>query len=151
MPSELLSPRDVDYLMVVYYLSHERGTARISDVARYLGVAKPTASLMLKKLMKFGFVKKVDGGYALTKVGLSICTDMFIKHTIIETALSKLGLDPDEACQLAREIEVLIPKDKALKIWDGMGRPERCPHSDPIRCTVPPSMSCRLRIVARHR
>ena len=151
MPSNLLSPRDVDYLMVVYHLTHTKGTARISDVARYLGVAKPTASLMLKKLMRSGLVRRVDSGYALTDDGLSICTDMFIKHTIIETALSRLGLDPDDACLLAREIEVLIPMDKALKIWEGMGRPERCPHSDPIRCSTPPPLSCRVRVVARLR
>ncbi len=151
MPSELLSPRDVDYLMVVYHLSHVRGAARISDVAEYLGVAKPTASLMLKKLMRSGLLRRIDGGYVLTEEGLSICTDMFIKHTIIETALSRLGLDPDEACRLAREIEVLMPMDKALKIWESMGRPERCPHSDPIKCTVPPPVSCRIRIVARLR
>ena len=150
MPS-LLSPRDVDYLMVVYHLSHVRGVARISDVARYLGVAKPTASLMLKKLMRFGLLRRVDSGYALTEEGLSICTDMFIKHTIIETALSRLGLDPDEACRLAREIEVLIPMDKALKIWEGMGKPERCPHSDPIKCSAPPPASCRVRVIARIR
>lgn len=151
MPSALLSPRDVDYLMVVYYLSHARGAARISDVARYLGVAKPTASIMLKKLMRFGLLRRVDSGYALTEEGLSICTDMFIKHTIIETALSRLGLDPDDACELAREIEVFIPMDKALKIWEGIGSPERCPHSDPIRCAVPPPASCRVRVVARLR
>jgi len=149
VPSWLLSPRDVDYLMVVYHLAHSRGIARISDVAKYLGVAKPTASLMLKKLMKLGLLRRVDGGYALTEEGLSICTDMFIKHTIIETALSRLGLDPDEACQLAREIEVLMPMDKAMKIWESIGRPERCPHSDPIRCAVPPPSSCRVRLVAR--
>ncbi len=151
MPSELLSPRDVDYLMIVYHLSHVRGVARTSDVAKYLGIAKPTASLMLKKLTRSGLLRRVDSGYALTEEGLSVCTDMFIKHTIIETALTRLGLDPDEACKLAREIEVLIPMDKALKIWEGLGRPERCPHSDPIRCSAPPPLSCRVRVVARLR
>ncbi len=151
MPSELLSSRDIDYLMIVYYLSHVKGEARTSDVAKYLGVARPTASLMLKKLMNSGLLERVESGYKLSDEGLSICMNMFIKHTIIETALNRLGLDPDESCRLAREIEVLMPMDKALKIWEGMGKPERCPHSDPIRCTVLPPASCRIRTVAKLR
>jgi len=123
-----LSTRDADYLITVYELSVSRGIARVIDIAKVLGVSKSTASLMIKKLRKYGLVEKVGNGFRLSDTGLEACLEILWRHGVIEVALTRLGLDPEEACEVAREVELSIPKHVLRKLWYLLGEPKECSH-----------------------
>ena len=45
-----ISPREADYLLIIFEIKNNEGLPRNKDVIKKLKVSKPTASLMIKKL-----------------------------------------------------------------------------------------------------
>ncbi len=124
MSCENLSVRDADYLIALFKCGGEAG---LTDVCRALKVAKPTVSLMMKKLNTAGLVKKVNNKYALTFLGNKIVKEIVWRHTVTEWMLVKSGLNVREACEVARRIELYIPLKSLKKIWIALGEPMKCP------------------------
>jgi len=124
MNCENLSVRDADYLIALFKCG---GEARLSEVCRELKVAKPTASLMMKKLSTAGLVRKVSNKYALTVLGRKTAKEIIWRHTVTEWMLVKSGLNIREACRVARIIELYIPLNSLKKIWSMLGKPVKCP------------------------
>lgn len=148
-----LSIRDIDYLITIYEYSALRGAARVIDVAKVLGVSKSTASLMIKKLERQGLIEKVSSGVKLTSEGVKACLEIIWRHGVIEIALTKLGLSPKEACVVARNIELSIPKHIVEKLWHLLGRPAVCPHGGIIVTEengVRPVCTCRFSVICEH-
>lgn len=148
----LLSTRDIDYLITVYEHCTFKGTARVVDVAKALGVSKSTASLMIKKLVKWGLIERVGRGIRLTKEGIDLCLEIIWRHGVIESALTRLGLSVEEACHVARDIELSIPKHIVDKLWCLLGRPFRCPHGELIVAGSGrgrPTCTCRFNVVRK--
>ncbi|MCD6324307.1 MAG: metal-dependent transcriptional regulator [Desulfurococcales archaeon] len=137
MRGKALSVRDADYLTA---LAKNGGRARLKDVCEALGVAKPTACLMLKKLASDGLVRKDGRHYVLTEEGMALATHILWRHGVTEWMLVKAGLPKEEACAIARRIELLIPEDALRKVWEYMGRPSVCPCGKDI---TNPASSCR--------
>ena len=147
-----LSIRDIDYLITIYEYSASRGVARVIDVAKVLGVSKSTASLMIKKLEKQGLIVKVSSGIKLTSEGVKTCLEIIWRHGVIEVALTRLGLSPEEACAVARNIELSIPKHIVEKLWHLLGRPAACPHGGIIVTEengVRPLCTCRFSVICK--
>lgn len=128
MEANSLSVREADYLVALYVKGGTSGPVKPSILAEVLGVAKPTVTLMLKKLTVRGLVKRVEGGYELTGEGLRLVKEIIWRHGVVEGALLKLGLSKDEACMVARLIELNIPMDSLQCIWRNLGCPMECPH-----------------------
>lgn len=125
-----LSVRDADYLVAVK--SCGKRPAKISEIAEMLGVAKSTASLMMKKLMIYGLVEKAGRGYVLSKEGEDVVRNIIWRHLVVEAALVSIGLTPNEACRAARLIELSLPQETVEKIWELLGKPTMCPHGNKI-------------------
>ncbi len=125
-----LSVRDADYLVAVK--SCGETPAKVCVIAEMLGVAKSTASLMMKKLMKYGLVEKAGRGYVLTKEGEDVVRNIIWRHLVVETALVSIGLSPNEACRAARLIELSLPEETVEKMWELLGKPTMCPHGNRI-------------------
>jgi len=123
-----LSVREADYLVALYVEGGASRPVKPSVLAEVLGVAKPTATLMLKKLVAQGLVKRVEGGYELTDEGIKLVKEIIWRHGVVEGALLKLGLSKDEACIVARLIELNIPMNSLQCIWRNLGCPVKCPH-----------------------
>jgi len=126
--AEGLSVREADYLIALLKCGGGESPVTVARLARELGVAKPTVTLMLKKLARQGLVRRVEGGYVLSCRGVECAGEIVWRHGVVEEALSRLGLDKDEACRVARLIELSIPLKSLQTIWRGMGCPTRCPH-----------------------
>ncbi len=124
MTDTILSVRDADYLTVV---ALNKGKVTLRDVTEALGVARPTACLMLKKLSVLGLVKKVGNHYIITEVGKAEACELFWRHGVTEWMLVKSGLPSHEACKVARMIELYIPREALKKIWESLGKPISCP------------------------
>ena len=119
-----LSVRDADYIIALVKCG---GEANLNDICNVLHIAKPTASLMLKKLKDRGFIYKLGRKFVLTKAGHEIALEISWRHAITEWMLFKAGLPIKEACRVARSIELYIPKKALFKIWISLGKPATCP------------------------
>ncbi len=124
MSAENLSVRDADYLIALFNCG---GQAGLPDICSALKVAKPTASLMMKKLNISGLVKKVHNKYELTVLGKKIAKEIIWRHTVTEWMLVKSGLKIKDACRVARRIELYIPLKALKEIWIMLGEPVKCP------------------------
>ena len=153
-----LSIREADYLVALYVKGGASRPVKPSVIAGALGVAKPTVTLMLKKLVVQGLVKRVEGGYKLTDEGFRLVKEIIWRHGVVEGALLKLGLSKDEACMVARLIELSIPMDSLQCIWRNLGCPKRCPHglkisindrSNPATCR--PLGACAIRSLNKYK
>ena len=143
MEANFLSVREADYLVALYVKGGASKPVKPSILAKTLGVAKPTVTLMLKKLVTQGLVKRVAGGYELTSEGIKLVKEIIWRHGVVEGALLKLGLSKDEACAVARLIELNIPMDSLQCIWRNLGCPRECPHGFKISASESSPVTCR--------
>ncbi|MCF3652565.1 MAG: metal-dependent transcriptional regulator [Aigarchaeota archaeon] len=122
-----LSPRAIEYLLSVLRRSRGKGYARQYEIIEDLGVSKPTASLMVKKLKRVGYLKVEGEKIMLSEVGERLVRELVRRHGIIESALFELGLSREGACRVAWRIVQEIPAEDAERIWIKLGSPASCP------------------------
>lgn len=68
-----LTASNIKYLLALGELTREGGGVRCVDVARHLGVARPSALRALEYLQSIGyFIKSPEGCWSLTGLGRSI-------------------------------------------------------------------------------
>ena len=95
-----------DYLETIFQLNKGKGSIRVKNIARKMGVKMPTVTNMLKTLSDKGFIDYEKHEYLeLTKEGLKVGRDIEKKHKVIRSFLVDiLKLDPvtadEEACKM---------------------------------------------------
>ncbi|HDD42608.1 MAG TPA: metal-dependent transcriptional regulator [Nitrososphaeria archaeon] len=127
-----LSRRRVEYLISIFRHSKKRGYARQYELIRDLGVSKPTASLMVRKLRDEGLLEIRGGKVMLNRKGEKTIQEILWKHGVIESALVKLGLSREGACELAWKIIQELSNEMVKQIWEKLGLPDRCPCGYPF-------------------
>lgn len=94
-----------DYLERIAALIHEKGYARVSDVAESLGLSQPSVSVMIKRLAERGFLERERyRGFRLTPEGISISTGIRRRHETLSEFLAMLRV-PDAVRE--RDVEGL--------------------------------------------
>lgn len=93
-----------DYLESVLRIGRERGNVRSIDVARDLGVSKPSVSVAVHNLEEAGFLR-IDGHeLTLTEAGLAIAERVIERLEVFYNFLTNLGVDAqvaeEDACKL---------------------------------------------------
>jgi Mn-dependent DtxR family transcriptional regulator len=105
-----------DYLEMIYRKSLEGGYTRINILAESLNVQPPSATKMVQKLTKLGFIKyKKYGIIQLTEKGENMGAFLLNRHRIIESFFKIIGVEED----LLVNIELMehnITKDALDKI-----------------------------------
>lgn len=105
-----------DYLEMIYRKSLEEGYTRINILAESLNVQPPSATKMVQKLTRLGFVKyKKYGVIQLTEKGNNMGDFLLNRHGIIENFFNIIGVEED----LLLNIELMehnITKDALDKI-----------------------------------
>jgi len=103
-PARELSASHEHYLRAIWEVRSRRGYARLTDVARELGVAPPTLSVGLKSLEARGLVRHDDRRFlALTESGERIARQVHHRFAVIRAFLGDvLGIPAagalNEAC-----------------------------------------------------
>ena len=101
-----------DYLESILILSHRMPHVRSVDVAHELGYSKPSVSVAMKNLRQGGYVVMDEDGYLLlTESGRAIAEQIYERHTLFSTVLTKLGVDPKIAAEDACRIEHAISQE----------------------------------------
>lgn len=98
-----------DYLEAILYLRETNGYARSIDVARHLGITKPSVSVAMKNLRNEGYIEVDDkGSLYLTEKGSTIAEKTYERHVTIKNLLIQLGVDPQTAAKDACRMEHAI-------------------------------------------
>lgn len=123
-----LSKREVAYLMRVN--KSGRMGIRLSTLARELSVAPPSALEEVRHLEAKGFLRNVRGRITLTEKGKSTTEAIRITHLSFETVLTRLGVPIQEACRSTHDFDFAVPRELADKVYEAIGRPDRCPKGE---------------------
>lgn len=105
-----LSASHEHYLRGIWEVRSRRGYARVSDVARELGVAPPTLSVGLKPLEARGLIAHDDQRFlVLTDRGERVAREVHHKFTVVHTFLRDvLGINDQgalvEACLIEHDV-----------------------------------------------
>jgi DtxR family Mn-dependent transcriptional regulator len=132
-----------EYLETIYFLAFPIGEYRpltagaptlAARVAEMLGVSRPSAGEMLKRLEKQGLIERGKHKEALlTKKGRARAERVVRKHRIIERLLTDfMGYTAAEAHVHADELGDTFTDEMVDRISEKLGNPDRCPHGWPV-------------------
>ena len=98
-----------DYLEAILILHMKKGTVRSVDVARHLGVSKPSVCHAVALLKDGGFLTmEEDFSLCLTDVGREVAVSIYERHCFFTEQLIAAGVDPKVAEADACRIEHII-------------------------------------------
>ena len=106
-----------DYLKTIYILSREKDVHG-ADIARAIGVSRPTVCVSLKALEEEGYILMDDTREVhLTEKGMRIAEQIYERHNMLCRLLTKLGVDEKTAASDACEMEHAVSNEsyQALK------------------------------------
>lgn len=125
-----------NYLKIIVKHLTETGAERMAsgEIARLLGVSSGTASVMIQKLEKAGYLSyESHRGCGLTPQGRAAGLEILRRHRLIELFLVRsLGLDWSEVHDEAERLEHAWSDKLTDRIDAWLGFPARDPHGDPI-------------------
>lgn len=85
-----------EYLRILYELSGQ-GTVHAVDVARELGLSRPTVSVALRELAQDGYVQLNGRRLLLTERGRTIAEEISGRNRFFRELLEKLGMSSQAA------------------------------------------------------
>lgn len=99
-----------DYLETILILANEDFSARVTDIAAHLGIAKASVSQAIAQLREKGLVRQEPYGRVfLTPEGLERARSVKNRHTVLRKFLVQvLGVDEEtaehDACQMEHSV-----------------------------------------------
>lgn len=87
-----------DYTEMIDDLIHEHGEARLTDIARLMGVTHPTAAKAVARLKREGLaVSRPYRGVFLTETGSDMAERVRLRHRVVVDLLLAVGVPPEAA------------------------------------------------------
>jgi len=100
------------YLESILVLSQKDAPVRSLDVAKYLGVSRPSVSRAMAILKNGNYVHIDDQGYiTLAEAGRKIAEKIYERHVVLSKFLTDLGVNEQTAEEDACRIEHIISDD----------------------------------------
>jgi DtxR family Mn-dependent transcriptional regulator len=132
-----------EYLETIYFLAFPAGEygpvvkdspALSARIAEMLGVSRPTAGEMLKRLESEGLIERGEHKEALlTDKGRHEAERVVRRHRLIERLLTDfMGYTPAESHERADMLGDAFTDEMIERVAERLGHPERCPHGWPI-------------------
>ncbi|MGC8569345.1 MAG: metal-dependent transcriptional regulator [Nitrososphaeria archaeon] len=126
-----LSKRERDYLVTIFRLSEEF-PVRVKDVADAFGVKEPTAYEYAMRLKRKNLLVLRRGVIKLTEKGEIMVGRILKAHRVLEIMFVMHGLDARKSCEECSKIDYLMDDESVDRLYEELGRPERCPHGEPV-------------------
>lgn len=106
------------YLETVYMLEKNHGHAHGADIAKQLGVSKPSVTKAMNQLKVKGLVnKEAYGSITLTDLGIEISSKIYKRHRLISSYLEhSLELTASEAGNNACKMEHILSEEMLIAI-----------------------------------
>lgn len=126
-----------DYLEEIKRLEEDGERITATVLARALEISLPSASEMLKRLAREGYLTREPGGsIVLTPEGRRLAHTMLRRHRLVECLLAdKLGMAWYEVHAEAHRIEHAVSPRVEEAMAKALDYPDFCPHGHPI-CPV---------------
>ena len=95
-----------DYLEAMLIIKNKNGEVRSVDVARQLGITKPSVTYTTKRLREKGYITMDKDNYiTITESGLKIAEKIYARHNTLTELFVRLGVPEDIAAEDACKIE----------------------------------------------
>ena len=108
-----------DYLETMLILQEKYGYIRSIDIAKHLGVTKPSVSYAVKRLKESGYINmESNGPITLAPAGLKIAKRIYERHKALTAFLVKLGVSEEQAEEDACKIEHVLSHETYVAICD---------------------------------
>lgn len=123
----MISKNQADYIKELFLNWEQDILPTNKDIAEKLKVANASASEMIKKLKKAGFIER--DALLLTPKGMKIAEKIISNHRLWETFLiEKLGYGWEEVHEDATRLEMVSSEKMMNKLNEMLEKPKRCPH-----------------------
>ncbi|MDA1004039.1 MAG: metal-dependent transcriptional regulator [Chloroflexi bacterium] len=131
---EPLSDTIERYLEAIFYIDAEGDVVRAARLAEWLDVSQPSTASALQRMTKSGLVESnVAKDVLLTHRGRELASEIVRRHRIAERWLvDVLKFDWLTADQEASRLEHGMSREVADRLFELIGRPNSCPHGNPI-------------------
>lgn len=118
----MASSSEEDYLRAIYELDNGVGVVRSVDVAKALGVSKPSVNKALAVLEEEGHISRLRyGPIQLTHKGKINGKRLHDRYLAVQQFLTdKLGLKPEVAAEEAHKMEHALSKETVTKLKEFM-------------------------------
>ena len=112
-----------DYLEAMLVLQEKHGYIRSIDIAKHLGVTKPSVSYAVKRLRESGYINmESNGPITLAPAGLKIAKRIYERHKALTAFLEKLGACEEVNIPGSHFIYTQKPDEVAKAIEDLLAR-----------------------------
>ena len=112
-----------DYLEAILVLQKQKGMVRSVDMARHMGVSKPSVCHAVATLKNGGFLTMDDGFFLhLTNIGREVAEQIYEKHRFFTERLIAAGVDPETAERDACRIEHVISDESFQCLKEAMSQ-----------------------------
>lgn len=106
-----------DYLEAILVLRKQKGMVRSVDVARHMGVSKPSVCVAVNTLKDGGFLTMDEDRFLhLTDVGREVAEKIYERHCFFTEQLIAAGVDPKTAEADACRIEHIISDESFSRL-----------------------------------
>ena len=108
-----------DYLETILVLHKKTDMVRSVDVARHMGVSKPSVCVAVNTLKDGGFLAMDEDHFLhLTDVGREVAEKIYERHCFFTEQLITAGVDPKTAEADACRIEHIISDESFSRLKD---------------------------------
>ena len=122
-----------DYLAAIYEMSEERIPTVQAEMARWMGISRPSVSEAVKRLRRDGLIEADGRELRFTPEGLAAAERVVRRHRLAERFLvDVLGLSWHKAHGEAEVWQHAISDDVEERIVAMLGVPGTCVHGNPI-------------------
>src|SRR5918995_443116 len=120
-----------DYLEALYELEEEGFPMVQAEIARWMGVSRPSVSEHVKRLVGDGLLTADGRTLGFTDRGRAMAIALVRRHRLAEHLLiDVIGLPWHQAHQEAERWERVISSDIEVRLVDILGDPGACPHGN---------------------
>ena len=122
-----------DYLEALYELEEEGFPMVQAEIARWMGVSRPSVSEHVKRLVGDGLLTADGRTLGFTGAGREMAIALVRRHRLAEHLLiDVIGLPWHQAHQEAEIWERVISAQVEARLVEILGDPGACPHGNPI-------------------
>lgn len=136
---EPLSATVEEYLETIYNMDMEGEAVIGARLAEKFGVAPPTVTEMLKRLVRDGYIEMDNRRQiTLTEAGYRSAEAVLRRHRLTERFLvDMLGMQWHQVHEEACRLEHFISGAVEARVISTLNQPTTCPHGNPIPGQVP--------------
>lgn len=106
----MISKSQEDYLKAMYVLKMKNGEIRVTDIAEYLNISKPSVTKAINNMKEIGLVNnETYGKIELTEQGINIAKKVLEAYDISYVFLKDvLGLEEEKAKKEAEKLKLTM-------------------------------------------